>query len=163
MLREIKLHSFFNHNNIVKLYGFFSDSINIYLLMEYMEEGTLYTLLKKNKKFPEQYVSDRIREICTALHYLHDMDVVHRDIKLENVVLSNVSPSLMQGVAKLCDFGWAAVINGRRTTYCGTFDYAPPEIIEGKDYNQNVDLWSLGVMTFEMLTGQLPFYNISRS
>jgi aurora kinase len=66
-------------------------------------------------------------------------------------------------VAKLCDFGWAAPINGRRTTYCGTFDYASPEIIEGKDYDQNVDLWSLGVMTFEMMTGQLPFYSISRS
>jgi aurora kinase len=90
LVREIKIQSYFNHGNLVKLYGFFSDETNIYLLMEYMEEGTLYTLLKKHKKFPEAYVSDRIRELCTALHYLHDMDVVHRDIKLENIVLSNV-------------------------------------------------------------------------
>jgi aurora kinase len=61
LIREIKLQSYFHHSNLVKLYGFFSDETNIYLLMEYMEEGTLYTLLKKNKKFPEQYVSDRIR------------------------------------------------------------------------------------------------------
>jgi serine/threonine protein kinase len=81
LVREIKLQSYFNHDNFIKLYDFFSDESNIYLLMKYMEEGTLYTLLKIQKKFPEAYISDRIRELCTALYYLHYMDVVHRDIK----------------------------------------------------------------------------------
>lgn len=87
----MKLQYFFNHGNLVKLYGFFSDYENIYLLMEYMEEGELYSLLKKQKKFTEAYTASRVYEVCLALHYLHDMDVVHRDIKLENVVLSNVT------------------------------------------------------------------------
>jgi len=91
MLREVKLHSFFNHSNIVKLYGFFSDPLHIYLLMEYMEDGTLYTLLKSSKKLPEEFVAERIREICSAVTYLHGLGVAHRDIKLENVVMSNVS------------------------------------------------------------------------
>lgn len=82
MLREIKLHYCFNHNNIVKLYGFFSDYMNVYLLMEYMEDGTLYHLLKKKQKLPEGYVADRMREICSAVSYLHRLGVAHRDIKL---------------------------------------------------------------------------------
>lgn len=93
--------------------------------------------------------------MCSAVAYLHDLEVAHRDIKPENIVLSN-------GVAKLCDFGWSTRTTDRRTTYCGTFDYAPPEILEGKDYDHTVDLWSLGVLAYELLTGKLPFYSVSR-
>ena len=67
-----------------------------------------------------------------------------------------------KGVAKLCDFGWSTKVENRRTTYCGTFDYVPPEIIEGKQYGICVDLWSIGVLGFELLTGRLPFYHASR-
>jgi serine/threonine protein kinase len=73
MVREIKLHSFFNHNNIVKLYGFFTDSTSIYLLMEYMEDGTLFNVLKKNKQLSEAYVAQKMREICSAVAYLHSL------------------------------------------------------------------------------------------
>ena len=90
MVREIKLHSFFNHSNIVKMYSFFHDHLNIYILMEYMEEGSLYSKFKQHTKLPESYVAGRIKEICSAIKYLHELDVAHRDIKLENIVLSNV-------------------------------------------------------------------------
>ena len=66
------------------------------------------------------------------------------------------------GVGKLCDFGWAAICTNRRTTYCGTFDYAAPEILEGDEYDMSVDLWCLGVLAYELLVGKAPFYHISR-
>lgn len=90
----MKLQSFFKHPNIVKLYGFFDDATNIYLLMEYMEGGTLFDYLKKHKAkggLPEVEVSKRMKEICSAVYYLHDMEIAHRDIKPENIVLSNVT------------------------------------------------------------------------
>lgn len=65
-------------------------------------------------------------------------------------------------MAKLCDFGWATICNNRRKTYCGTFDYVAPEILEGKEYDWCVDLWCLGVLTYELLMGKVPFYDISR-
>lgn len=65
-------------------------------------------------------------------------------------------------MAKLCDFGWATRCTNRRKTYCGTFDYVAPEILEGKEYDWCVDLWCLGVLTYELLMGKVPFYNISR-
>ena len=62
----------------------------------------------------------------------------------------------------MCDFGWATVCDERRKTYCGTFDYAAPEILEGEEYDMSVDLWCLGILTYEILVGKAPFYHISR-
>lgn len=70
---------------------------------------------------------------------------------------------MSHGVGKLCDFGWAAICTEeRRKTYCGTFDYVAPEILEGTEYDMSVDLWCLGVLAFELLAGKAPFYHISR-
>lgn len=65
-------------------------------------------------------------------------------------------------MCKLCDFGWATFCDERRKTYCGTFDYAAPEILEGAEYDMTVDLWCLGVLTYELLAGKAPFYHFSR-
>ena len=65
-------------------------------------------------------------------------------------------------VGKLCDFGWAAICTDRRKTYCGTFDYVAPEILEGSEYDISVDLWCLGVLAYELMVGKAPFYHISR-
>ena len=72
---------------------------------------------------------------------------------------------MIQGVCKVCDFGWAAVckeFEGRRQTYCGTLDYVCPEILEGTSYDMTVDIWCIGVLAYEMLSGKAPFYDISR-
>jgi serine/threonine protein kinase len=66
-------------------------------------------------------------------------------------------------VAKLCDFGWSAVVETSRKTYCGTFDYAPPEILERKSYDISVDVWCIGVLTYELLTGRVPFEGEKRN
>ena len=69
---------------------------------------------------------------------------------------------LIKNVAKLCDFGWSAICKDRRNTYCGTLDYVSPEIIEGDGYDDSVDIWCIGVLTYELLVGKTPFFNISR-
>lgn len=118
-LMEIKLQSFFNHPNILKLYGFFSDEENIYLILEYMEEGTLYQNLKQNSSLGQKEASRKLHEILLGLNYMHSLNIAHRDIKPENIVISH-------NVCKICDFGWAAQCEDRRRTICGTIDYAPP-------------------------------------
>jgi len=91
LILEIKLQAYLSHPNILKLYTFFSDDKNIYLVLEYMEEGTLFEHLKRRKdRMTEREVSRRIAEISQAIKYLHDLDIAHRDIKPENIVLSNV-------------------------------------------------------------------------
>lgn len=91
LVLEIKLQAYLNHPNILKLYSFFADDKNIYLVLEYMNEGTLFEHLKRRKdRMTEKEVSRRIAEIANAIKYLHDLDIAHRDIKPENIVLSNV-------------------------------------------------------------------------
>lgn len=88
--------------------------------------------------------------------YLHSQKIVHRDIKPENIM---ISPT---GLAKLCDFGWSTIILQPRLTFCGTLDYASPEIIQHKKYDQSVDVWGVGILTYEMLVGRAPFENDDR-
>lgn len=122
LIVEIKIQSFCNHENIVKLYDCFDDEDHLYLLLEHMSDGTLFDLLKKSKVLTDIQTSCIVKQVAQGVKYLHDHGIAHRDIKPENIVMSS-------GVGKLCDFGWAAICNERRRTYCGTFDYAAPEIL----------------------------------
>ena len=81
---------FLNHENILTLFNFFDDLTHIYLVLEYMEEGTLFTHLKKNRKLPEAEVAIKIKEVASAIKYLHENQIAHRDIKPENIVMSHV-------------------------------------------------------------------------
>lgn len=88
--------------------------------------------------------------------------MAHRDIKPENILLSYVNTFVIQGLAKLSDFGWSTICLNRRNTYCATYAYMSPEMLEGKEYDQTIDLWCLGVLVFELTTGRVPFNNPSR-
>jgi aurora kinase len=93
-----------------------------------------------------------IYHIAHALRYCHTKHVIHRDIKPENLLLG------LHGEVKIADFGWSVhAPNSRRRTLCGTIDYLPPEMVEGQDHDHAVDLWSLGVLTYEFLVGRPPF------
>lgn len=116
---EFKIQSYLKHKNIVQIYGIFDDSDYIYLILEYVPDGTLYSLLKKRKTLKEKEVADLIKQLAQAIVYMQEEGIVHRDIKPENIVLYGK-------VCKLCDFGWATLCEDRRKTYCGTFDYVAP-------------------------------------
>ncbi len=154
--REIEIHSNLRHPNILRFYGHFHDSKRVFLILEFAGKGELYKHLRKENKFPEWKAAQYIAQMAAALKYLHKKHVMHRDIKPENILVG------IHGEIKISDFGWSVhAPNNRRNTICGTLDYLPPEMIKPGSqenfYNEKVDLWSLGVLTYEFLVGEAPF------
>uniref|UniRef100_A0A9L0SYE5 non-specific serine/threonine protein kinase n=1 Tax=Equus caballus TaxID=9796 RepID=A0A9L0SYE5_HORSE len=150
--REVEIQSHLRHPNILRLYGYFHDATRVYLILEYAPLGAVYRELQKLSKFDEQRTATYITELANALAYCHSKRVIHRDIKPENLLLGSA------GELKIADFGWSVhAPSSRRTTLCGTLDYLPPEMIEGRMHDEKVDLWSLGVLCYEFLVGKPPF------
>ncbi|POS83454.1 threonine protein kinase [Erysiphe pulchra] len=154
--REIEIQSNLRHPNILQLYGHFHDSKRVFLILEYAGKGELYKHLRKENRFPEWKAAQYIAQMAAALKYLHKKHVMHRDIKPENILVG------IHGEIKISDFGWSVhAPNNRRNTMCGTLDYLPPEMIKPGShdnyYTEKVDLWSLGVLTYEFLVGEAPF------
>ena len=154
--REIDIQSNLRHPNILKLYGHFHDSKRIFLILEFAGKGELYKHLRRENRFPEWKAAQYIAQMASALRYLHRKHVIHRDIKPENILMG------IHGEIKISDFGWSVhAPNNRRATLCGTLDYLPPEMVsnnsKSKFYDEKVDLWSLGVLTYEFLVGEAPF------
>jgi len=150
--REIEIQSRLRHPNILRLYGFFHDAEKVYLLLEFAPKGEMYSEMSKILKYDEPTAAMHVHDVASALEYLHSKHIIHRDIKPENLLLS------MDGRVKLADFGWSVhAPENRRETVCGTPDYLAPEMLEGKQHDHGVDIWSLGVLMFEFLTGRPPF------
>ncbi|XP_065186460.1 aurora kinase B-like [Sycon ciliatum] len=150
--REIEIQSHLRHPNILRLYGYFYDDKRVYLILEYAAKGELYKELQRAGRFDEPTAATYIAQLADALNYCHSKKVIHRDIKPENLLLS------INNKLKIGDFGWSVhAPSSRRTTMCGTLDYLPPEMIEGHEHDDKVDLWSLGVLTYEFLVGKPPF------
>jgi serine/threonine protein kinase len=137
------------------MYGHFYDQTHIYLVLEYAAGGELYKILQDAEKFHEQTAARYICQLSDAIDYCHRRHVIHRDIKPENILVG------FDGEMKIADFGWSVhTASSRRTTLCGTLDYLPPEMIEGKDHDATADVWSLGVMLYEFLVGVPPFEEV---
>jgi serine/threonine protein kinase len=150
--REIEIQSHLRHPNILRLYGYFYDQVRVYIILEYAANGELFKILREQKAFSESTSAAYIVKICDAMLYCHSKHVIHRDIKPENILIS------ANGELKLADFGWSVhTPTARRNTLCGTLDYLPPEMIEGHDYDESVDIWSIGVLLYEFLVGSPPF------
>nr|XP_019952432.1 PREDICTED: aurora kinase A isoform X2 [Paralichthys olivaceus] len=150
--REVEIQSHLRHPNILRLYGYFHDTSRVYLILEFAPRGELYGELQRCGNFPEDRSATYIMELADALNYCHTKKVIHRDIKPENLLLG------ANGELKIADFGWSVhTPSSRRSTLCGTLDYLPPEMIEGKTHDEKVDLWSLGVLCYEFLVGKPPF------
>eukprot|EP00418_Pyrodinium_bahamense_P078608 CAMPEP_0179068350 /NCGR_PEP_ID=MMETSP0796-20121207/29957_1 /TAXON_ID=73915 /ORGANISM="Pyrodinium bahamense, Strain pbaha01" /LENGTH=432 /DNA_ID=CAMNT_0020765403 /DNA_START=93 /DNA_END=1391 /DNA_ORIENTATION=- len=141
---------------IVQLYQTFKDEQYVYILMEVANGGHLYQLMASwQAQFGTVMPSAAIFYVASltyALEHLHERNIAYRDLKLENVLLDSV------GYVKLCDMGFAKFIFGKSHTLCGTPEYMAPEMIDTPHaHDRNVDWWALGVMTFELLTGQIPW------
>ena len=150
--REIEIQSHLRHRNILRMYGYFYDSKRIYLILEYSPGGELYKRLQQRGHFSDKTAAKYISDLATALDYCHQKHVIHRDIKPENLLIG------AQGEIKIADFGWSVhAPTSRRNTLCGTLDYLPPEMVEGREHDEQVDVWSLGVLLYEFLVGVPPF------
>ena len=161
--REIEIMYKIKHPNCVRLFGNFEDENFCYFIMEYVPNGNLYTLMASNRStgLNIYLVASIMRQLVSAIYYLHNMNppIIHRDIKPENILLKDSN-------IKLTDFGWSNYINfegEQRSTFCGTPIYLAPEMIQNLGHDEHVDIWCLGVLLFELLTGIPPFIGQNRS
>ncbi|CAG8491661.1 12803_t:CDS:2 [Ambispora leptoticha] len=129
------------------------DSANLYMVMDYVVGGELFSVLRKTQRFPDHVAKFYAAEVLLAFEYLHSKDVIYRDLKPENLLLDR------NGHIKITDFGFAKYVPDVTWTLCGTPDYLAPEVIQSKGYSKAVDWYSLGVLIFEMLAGYPPFYD----
>ena len=155
--REVEVMYKIHHPNVVKLYGHFEDNNYCYFIMEYISKGNVYSLISQDKKkrINAQIVASLMKDVISAVYFLHNMHppIIHRDIKPENVLLAEGM------VAKLTDFGWSNYMqeDEQRKTVCGTPIYLAPEIIKEQGHDEHVDVWCIGVLLFELITGNVPF------
>ena len=153
--REIEIQRSLIHPNIIRLYSYKEDKENFYLIMEYAKKGNLLSKIRKEGKLNENEAFKLFIQVCSAIFFLHSNGYVHRDIKPENILIDE------NNNIKLCDFGLCANINERqRTTFCGTYEYIAPEILKEQPYDQSIDIWSLGILLYEILHGYSPFRSL---
>lgn len=150
------------HPFLVNLWGTFQDVNNLYMVMDFVAGGELFSLLRKSQRFPNSVAKFYAAEVALALDYLHSLDIIYRDLKPENLLLGS------DGHVKVTDFGFAKHVPDITWTLCGTPDYresrihgsrsglsdkdiVAPEVVQSKGYNKSVDWYALGVLIFEML------------
>jgi len=156
LANEIDILGSINHPNVVGLRAIFDTEEILYIVMDLMKGGELYEEIVKRKSFSERDASVIMAQLISALAYLHEKGIVHRDLKLENLLLVKEGDPDLQ--LKLADFGLSKLYSGKSLqTACGTPFYVAPDILSGEGYGTEVDMWAAGVLLYVLLSGRLPF------
>lgn len=157
---EISIMKVVDHPNIVKLYEFFEDDENFYIIQEFCSGGQLFEAILKKKTFSENEAADIMTQLLSAIAHCHQRKIVHRDVKPENLLIDKMDHVEQEKlVVKVIDFGISTNItpDQKLTLSIGTPYYVAPEVIEGQ-YNEKCDVWSCGVILYILLCGYPPFY-----
>ncbi|XP_067256970.1 serine/threonine-protein kinase 33 isoform X1 [Chanodichthys erythropterus] len=167
--REVSIMKKVKHEHIIHLEEVFETPKRMYLVTELCEGGDLKDLLQKNKHFSEEETRHIIKSLSEAIVYLHKKDIVHRDLKLENILVKSCHHGNDNDMVniKVTDFGLSVQKGGVGSenmlqATCGTPMYMAPEVINGHEYSQQCDLWSIGVIMYMLLCGEPPFIYSSK-
>ncbi|KAL4484258.1 hypothetical protein ABPG72_003542 [Tetrahymena utriculariae] len=151
--REVQISKSLDHPNIIKFQETYIDKKNIYIVMEYCTGGNL-----SQRSFSEQEVLNIMKKLLYAVNYMHKRNIIHRDLKLENILYERDSPD---SEIKIIDFGLSKQVpeeqKARRHSIVGSETYMAPEVLSSKNYDKSCDVWSLGVIMYRLLSGELPF------
>ena len=154
---EIDILKIGQHPNIIKLYDIYENENYIYIIMEYCSGGDLLSYFEHYEyELKETKVCEIIHKLSMAIYYLHSYGIVHRDLKPENILMTDLTP---EADIRLLDFGLSKIVGNEEkcTEPYGTLSFVAPEVLQGKPYDKSVDLWSIGIITFLLLCGYLPF------
>ncbi|XP_016142295.1 MAP/microtubule affinity-regulating kinase 4-like isoform X1 [Sinocyclocheilus grahami] len=154
LFREVRIMKTLHHPNIVQLFEVIETEKTLYLVMEYASGGEVFDYLVSHGRMKELEARAKFRQIVSAVHYCHQKNIVHRDLKAENLLLD------ADANIKIADFGFSNefTLGNKLDTFCGSPPYAAPELFQGKKYDgPEVDIWSLGVILYTLVSGSLPF------
>lgn len=155
--REVEVLCSMRHPNIIHVNSIYQHYNDLYIFMRYAENGDLFDYISTNGALSEIQCAEWTRQIASAIQYLHTLDIAHRDMKCENILITK------NFNLKLCDFGFARIFkenDGGSETYCGSVAYVAPEVINRRPYDpRKADMWSLGVIIYTMLSKANPFHN----
>lgn len=154
LITEIEVLKYMHHTNIIHLIDVVMSERSIYIVLEYCKGGDLAEFLRGSARQSAETILRFATQLRDGLKVFNDLNIIHRDLKPQNILLSECSPN---AILKIADFGFAKCSFDLSNTVCGSPLYMAPEVIKGMPYNNSVDLWSVGVIIWEMVTGSVPF------